>query len=203
MQLCCSVIKSCCCNTKGCVISTLHEVLLFKFFFFVCLFLVMIKLVGILKIEKGHGSFCKEFRACSSEGCYKTDSKKNKGAHFIYVFVVSYSVMSVCLEEQRNAHRYLRGDPGKANLIKGEICRMAKAALQKGSGNPFWSQEPFGKGERLSTQEASAKQLLAMLRYRTRQAGGRWVVKVRAKCVKWTAKGKENLWRMVLEVFVA
>lgn len=136
MQLCCSVIKSCCCNTKGCLISILYEVLLFKiFFFFACLFLVMIKLVGILKIEKGHGSFCKEFRACSSEGCYKTDSKKNKGANFIHVFVVSYSVISVCLEEQRNAHRYLRGDPGKANLIKGEICRMAKAALQKGSGN--------------------------------------------------------------------
>lgn len=35
-------------------------------------------------------------------------------------FVVFYSVMSVCLEEQRNAHRCLRGDLGKANISSKE-----------------------------------------------------------------------------------
>lgn len=35
-------------------------------------------------------------------------------------FVVFYSVMSVSLEEQRNAHRCLRGDLGKANISSKE-----------------------------------------------------------------------------------
>lgn len=61
-------------------------------------------------------------------------------------FVVFYSVMSVCLEEQRNACRCPRGDLGKANLIEGETCRMEKTALQKGSGNCLWLQEPVGRG---------------------------------------------------------
>lgn len=75
-------------------------------------------------------------------------------------FVVFYSVMSVCLEEQRNARRCLRGDLGRANLIEGETCRMTKTALQKRSGDHLWSQDLFRRGKRLTTQEASAELLL-------------------------------------------
>lgn len=50
----------------------------------------------------------------------RLDSKKNERAHFMCAFVVFYSVMSVSLEEQRNAFRCLRGDLGKANLSSKE-----------------------------------------------------------------------------------
>lgn len=84
----------------------------------------MIKVVGNFKDRKGHGSCSKEFRVCSPEGCKKTDSKMNERAHFMCAFVVSCSVMYVCLEEQWNAlfaHRCLREDLGKPNLMEGEI----------------------------------------------------------------------------------
>lgn len=50
----------------------------------------------------------------------KTDSKMNEQAYFMCAFIVSYSVVQVCLEEQRNACRLLREDPKKPNLVKRE-----------------------------------------------------------------------------------
>lgn len=69
-------------------------------------------------------------------------------------FVVSYSAMSVCLEEERNAgfaHRRLKEELGKPNLTEGEIWRMAKTASQKGSQRHLWSQDPFGSDAKVTT----------------------------------------------------
>lgn len=82
----------------------------------------------------------------------------------MFAFVVSYSVMSACLEEQRYtgfAHRHWREDLEKPDLTEGEIWRMAKKTTsQMWTGMHLWSQDPFRRGEKVTTQEASAKGVL-------------------------------------------